>query len=118
VRLQLVTPAYFKGGWKPDWMASGHPPGVDGVEVKLLAAAVPRPTAHSGWDLTKRGANGQKATRFLAPAGSVYFCEVKGDARKLWMRPISDDDQSRRDDQWRRDGFGLVLCGVWQWRQD
>ena len=112
VRLQLVTPACFRDGWKPKWMESGRPPGVDGVEVKLLAAAVPRPTAHSGWDLTKRGSNGQKATRFLAPAGSVYFCEVKGDARKLWMRPISDDDQSRRD------GFGLVLCGVWQWRQD
>jgi CRISPR-associated protein Cmr3 len=114
LRLQLITPGYFEKGWKPGWLQEGTPPGLDGLKLKLVAAAVPRAVAHSGWDLTKRGKNGQKATRFLAPAGSVYFCEVEaGDPRRLWMRSISDDFE---DGQARRDGFGLVLCGRWQWR--
>jgi CRISPR-associated protein Cmr3 len=111
VRLQLVTPGCFDEGWKPKWMARGTPPGLDGLELALVGAAVPRAAALSGWDLTKRGKHGEKATRFLAPAGSVYFCEVKrGDPRRLWLRSIADQEQDRRD------GFGLVLCGVWQWR--
>ena len=111
IRLQLVTPGSFDEGWKPGWMTHGTPPGLDGLELSLVAAAVPRAAALSGWDLTKRGKRGEKATRFLAPAGSVYFCEVKrGDPRRLWLRSIADQEQDRRD------GFGLVLCGVWQWR--
>lgn len=110
VRLQLATPGCFEEGWKPGWLAHGRPPGTEGLEVTLVAAAVPRAVPLSGWDLTKPGKNSQKATRFLAPAGSVYFCEVKGDPRQLWLKSISDDEQDRRD------GFGLVLCGVWQWR--
>ena len=110
VRLQLITPGYFDAGWIPNWLLNGHPPGIDDMQLKLIAAAVPRAVAHSGWDFTKKGANSQKATRFLAPAGSVYFCELKGDPRRLWMRSICDNPQAGRD------GFGLVLCGVWQWR--
>ncbi|MGA9623026.1 MAG: type III-B CRISPR module-associated Cmr3 family protein [Bryobacteraceae bacterium] len=111
VRLQLVTPGCFAEGWKPEWMTHGTPPGLDGLELSLVAAVVPRAAALSGWDLTKRGKRGEKATRFLAPAGSVYFCEVKrGDPRRLWLRSIADKEQDQRD------GFGLVLCGVWQWR--
>jgi CRISPR-associated protein Cmr3 len=117
VRLQLVTPGYFGEGWRPQWLAPGDAgtavPDLEGLELSLVAAVVPRPVAQSGWDLTKPGGRSQKKTRFLAPAGSVYFCRVrKGDARRLWMRSICDDEQARRD------GFGLVLCGVWQWRQD
>lgn len=108
VRLQLVTPGCFEHGWKPGWLANGRPPGTEDLVVSLVAAAVPRAVPLSGWDLTKPGKNAQKATRFLAPAGSVYFCSVEGDPRQLWMRSISDDGQDRRD------GFGLVLCGVWQ----
>lgn len=112
LRLQLITPGYFEKGWKPGWLQDGTPPGLAGLKLKLVAAAVPRAVAHSGWDLTKPGKHGQKATRFLAPAGSVYFCQVEaGDPRRLWMRSICDDEQARRD------GFGLVMCGRWQWRQ-
>jgi len=111
VRLQLITPGYFGGGWIPNWLFGGHPPGIEDLELSLIAAAIPRAVAHSGWDFTKKGGHSQKATRFLAPAGSVYFCEVRlGDPRRLWMRSICDDDQAGRD------GFGLVLCGVWQWQ--
>jgi CRISPR-associated protein Cmr3 len=57
---------------------------------------------------------GPKPTRYAAAAGSVYFFEVTEGGplsverlRNLWLRPISDQDQDRRD------GFGLVLPGVW-----
>lgn len=110
VRLQLITPGCFDCGWRPKWFEYGKP-GIKDLQLKLVAAAVPRPVPLSGWDFTKPGKTGQKATRFLAPAGSVYFCEViQGDPKDLWMKSISDNEQDRRD------GFGLVLCGVWKWR--
>ena len=76
------------------------------VRLQLRAAAVGRPMALSGWDYVTRG---PKATRFLAPAGSVYFFDVLdgGDATGLHLASISDDEQDRLD------GFGLVLCGEW-----
>jgi CRISPR-associated protein Cmr3 len=115
LRLQLVTPAAFDLGWKPGWLAEqngGSPPGFPNVRLRLVGAAVPRPIFHSGWDLTRRAKDAQKATRLLAPAGSVYFFETDADldARSLWMRSICDGEQDRRD------GFGIVLCGGWEWQ--
>lgn len=108
LRMQLVTPAYFRNGWKPEWIddgGDGSPPDIPDVRLKLVAAAVGRPVPVSGWDYVT---NEPKATRMLAPAGSVYFFEVlQGDPASLWMRPISDGDQERRD------GFGLVIYGGW-----
>jgi CRISPR-associated protein Cmr3 len=116
-RLQLITPAAFNHGWKPDWLNEnyeGSPPGLEELKMRLIAAAVPRAVAHSGWDLTKGGSRGQKPSRFLAPAGSVYFFEAEHevDVRPLWLRSISDREQDRRD------GFGVVLCGGWKWQYE
>jgi CRISPR-associated protein Cmr3 len=116
-RLQLITPGAFRKGWKPFWLDDRHegsPPGFPELRLKLVAAAVQRAVPHSGWDLTKRGAHGQKPTRFLAPAGSAYFFETEHDvdARPLWLRSICDNEQDRRD------GFGLVLCGGWEWQSE
>lgn len=109
VRLVLLTPAIFTYGWRPAWIDTGVPPEAPSLQVKLVAAAVPRPIAVSGWDYTVRGKFAQKATRFCAPAGSVYFLEIMGgDAAQLWLQSISDDEQSRRD------GFGLVAVGAWE----
>ena len=117
LRLQLITPAAFSGGWKPGWLDvrnEGSPPGLPHLHLRLVAAVVPRAVPHSGWDLSKRGVRAQKRARFLAPAGSVYFFETQQnvDARGLWLRSICDDDQDQRD------GFGLVLCGDWKWLSD
>ncbi|MGC1378515.1 MAG: type III-B CRISPR module-associated Cmr3 family protein, partial [Anaerolineales bacterium] len=57
----------------------------------------------------------QKASRRLAPAGSVYFLKLTSDdpgtieqfIKNTWLQNISDKDQDRRD------GFGLALLGVW-----
>lgn len=107
VRLILVTPGLFQDGWRPAWLGSGWTavPGCPGLELRLVGAAVPRSLPISGWDLAARG---PKATRLMAPAGSVYFCEARGDASALWMQSLSDIDA-----QASRDGFGIVTLGVW-----
>lgn len=113
VRMLLVTPGCFAGGWKPGWLderLAGSPPGAPEVSLRLAAAAVPRREAVSGWDYAKRR---PKPTRWLAPAGSVYFFEVTGGtpaalAGEAWLAPVSDADQDRRD------GYGLALWGGWK----
>lgn len=115
LRLQLVTPALFQGGWKPGWLTDGLKgdlPGVPGLRLTLVGAAVGRLAPVSGWDLEK---NRPKPLRYAAPAGSVYFFEVEGEggltpeqAEALFLRPIND---KATDDN---DGFGLALPGIWE----
>lgn len=115
LRLQLVTPAHFgQDGWRPDWLdagsLTGSPPGCPGLELRLVSAAVGRPQAVSGWDFARGGAKG---IRYLAPAGSVYYFEVlSGEMTRelvtqLWLGSICSDQQDRRD------GYGLVVPGIW-----
>lgn len=103
IRLQLATPALFDHGWRPAWT------NLNGVELKLVAAAVGRRQPVSGWDVQKRR---PKPVRWMAPAGSVFFFEVVGgDPTSLadaWLTPVSDNEQDKRD------GFGLALWGVWE----
>jgi CRISPR-associated protein Cmr3 len=101
VRVVLVTPAIFSQGWRPSW---SQPPDTKDLEMQLVAAAVPRFQPVSGWDLHK-DRRGPKPTRFLVPAGSVYFFQCKGDPAQLWMRSICDHEQDRLD------GYGIVLLG-------
>ncbi|GAB4362716.1 MAG: type III-B CRISPR module-associated protein Cmr3 [Methylohalobius crimeensis] len=109
IRLILVTPALFSAGWKPGWLdeaLTGSPPGVEGIRLKLIAAVVPRWEPVSGWDLAKQK---PRAVRRMVSAGAVYWFQVQ-DGRealsKLWMQPVSDELQDRRD------GFGLVVPGI------
>ena len=112
-RLMLVTPACFNQGFRPTWVLE-HP---SGVKLRVVAAAVGRPVHVSGWDYDKQR---PKETRRLAPAGSVYFFEITQGDRKaierfvetVWMQPISDDGQDRRD------GFGVALLGTWNEQED
>lgn len=115
LRLQLVTPAHFgPGGWRPDWLdpssLTGSPPDCAGLQLRLASAGVGRPLAVSGWDFARSEAKG---VRHLAPAGSVYYFEVISGqvtrelAATLWLGSICSDQQDRRD------GYGLVLPGIW-----
>ncbi|NTW00342.1 MAG: CRISPR-associated protein Cmr3 [Oscillochloris sp.] len=106
-RLILLTPAYFKEGYHPTWLREAR----NGVQATPVAAAVSRPQVVSGWDYDKKQ---PKATRRLAPAGSVYFLRLEGteDAirvwiERTWMQCVSDEDQAQRD------GFGLAVLGSW-----
>ncbi|MEW6243538.1 MAG: type III-B CRISPR module-associated Cmr3 family protein [Bacillota bacterium] len=112
VRMILVTPAHFNGGWKPEWLdddLQGTPPSVQGLKLRLVSAAVGRRMTTSGWDLFH---DRPKLVRWLVGSGSVYFFEVvQGSAAVLtgdaWLKPVSDEEQSRRD------GYGLAVWGVW-----
>jgi CRISPR-associated protein Cmr3 len=105
-RIVLLTPAYFKAGFRPEWLLRSQ----NGITPRLVAAAVGRPQVVSGWDYENRR---PKPTRRLAPAGSVYFLKLEGDGDidrwidEMWMRCVSDDEQTRLD------GFGLAALGAW-----
>lgn len=102
LRVVLLTPGLFGKGYRPDVGGLG-----DGVRV--VAAAVGRPMTVSGWDFERKA---PKAARWAAPAGSVYWLEFPDEAaahkwaQANWWRPISDDEQDRRD------GFGVCAVGV------
>jgi CRISPR-associated protein Cmr3 len=105
-RLILVTPAHFASGYLPNWTL----PGLD-LEIEIVGAITRRYQAISGWDYER---NRPKPTRRLTPAGSVYFVKFGKDKSTIqrfidavWMKPISDDEQSRQD------GFGLAVLGSW-----
>ncbi|MCX7925634.1 MAG: type III-B CRISPR module-associated protein Cmr3 [Fimbriimonadales bacterium] len=131
VRMYLATPAIFECGWKPGWIQKvngegeprliGTPPGLEGITLRLVAAAVPRRTAISGWSL-RFNRFGPKPVNWCAPAGSVYFFEVvEGDpgvlAEKCWLESVSDgkeqNGRAENGDRAREAGFGLALWGVW-----
>jgi CRISPR-associated protein Cmr3 len=127
LRLLLATPALFARawpappaapappGWLPEWLdpqtLAGKPPRWPGPAWTLASAVVGRRLALSGWDTRTRT---PKRTRYAVPAGSVYFFELPApltadQARALWLLPVSDRAYDRRN------GFGLVLPGVWEW---
>ncbi len=110
-RLILLTPALFEKGALPGWNGGAWPLAAQ-VTANIRAACVPRPAIVSGWDLAK---GRPKATRRLAPAGSVYFLELQGSKDDLrqwceetWLHCVSDGAQDRRD------GFGLAALGIWE----
>lgn len=123
VRLVLATPAIFECGWLPQWLdrttKTGSPPGLKGVKLKLVSAAIPRRQAVSGWEMEGKR---PKPVRWLVPAGSVYFFDVvEGDpgllATRKWLEPVSDLEHGNGSESKANnlnDGFGLALWGVWQ----
>ncbi len=106
-RVLLLTPACFEQGYRPGWLFEQR----HGVQPNLQAIAIQRPQVVSGWDLELRR---PKATRRLAPAGTVLFLLLEGSdkaieqwVKGIWMQCISDNDQDRND------GFGLTVLGSW-----
>jgi CRISPR-associated protein Cmr3 len=106
-RVVLLTPAFFAEGWRPTFLCQNR----CNVQVMLKAAIVGRPVVVSGWDYVS---NQPKATRRLAPAGSVYYLKLDGTPEAIeewlkatWWHNISDEEQNRKD------GFGLAVVGTW-----
>lgn len=110
-RIILLTPAYFKDGYYPEWLRKPH----YGVSATIRAIAIQRPQVVSGWDMAHPGA---KPSRRLAPAGTVIYLSLAGsdDAIKewinhIWMHSISDTQNDIAQEQ--KDGFGLAAIGSW-----
>lgn len=107
LRVELLTPGDF-GGWRPRWP--------DGVEAPLLAVAMDRYPAVSGWDLQRRR---PRAVRRLVPAGTVYYLGPYGRAdalletwRALWGVSLCEGapgDPPTFLAPPAHDGYGLAL---------
>lgn len=130
VRMYLATPAVFICGWKPGWLRKekrgdghalvGSPPCVpQEVKLRLVAAAVPRRQAVSGWSLKQQG---PKPVKWCVPAGAVYFFEVEEGnpallAEHCWLESVSDgkaqNGNQHNGDRNRDAGYGLALWGIW-----
>lgn len=114
-KLVLTTPGIFPGGWKLPGLGDDHIWRFNGVEAKLISAAVPRAEVISGWDLVT---NQPKPAQRVAPTGSVYWFEnFQGDAAALgklsetglWGFPDQTTDAQRR-----AEGFNNVAIGLWK----
>lgn len=110
VRVVLLTPAVFEMGALPAEDRTNFASSRQGLDVRIVAARIPRPRTISGWDFRARQ---PKATRRLVAAGSVYWLDLAGSPaarvewlNRVWMQNISDGEQDCRD------GFGLAVVGV------
>lgn len=134
--LMLATPASYStsehdlgAGWIPPWLtAKGEVDGLSGLRFELVSIATDRFVPVSGWSLATRP-NGatqgvQRAVRRLVPAGTVYALRVVGggaDAylracERFWWRPIDESVSGNAGAHLaapHRDGYGLVLPGLW-----
>ena len=100
------------------------------IRAKLVAAIVPKPIPVTGWALpngTDRTEGGAKSTHLAVPAGAVYYFEANSpeDAVKLaaalnWhgseAKPTTI--KNRRSTLLGEKGFGLGVCGTWDFTKD
>jgi CRISPR-associated protein Cmr3 len=96
------------------------------IRARLVAALVPKPVPVTGWALptedSGRAQGGAKSSHLAVPAGAVYYFEAAtaADAEKLaaalnWhgseLKPTTL--QNRRSTLLGEKGFGLGVCGTW-----
>lgn len=116
VRIVLLQPAVFEHGWLPDGISPQDGRfDVDGHAFVLESAAVGKPQAISGWDLST---NRPKPLRRTVPAGSVYhvrYADSAGD-RQAAFRALIDryhgTGNLQAQDADRRAGYGLSVVGA------
>lgn len=130
------------GGWLPSWVdqSNGDVMLLDGpganaarrrkvapgkrIKATLVAAITGKPLPVTGWALpngTDREQGGAKSTHYAVPAGSVYYfeCEDEASAASLadalnWHGTTPGAAiQNRRSTLIGEKGFGLGICGSW-----
>lgn len=106
LKVVLLTPAYFRGGWQPEDIDWAH---WLGPNAKLVSVALGKPVPISGWDVVKGEAKPQY--NFM-PAGSVYFFEnAKPPAIPFTQTPATEPDP----DLFGAMGFGAFAVGTWNY---
>jgi len=100
------------------------------IKAKLVAAITPKPLVVTGWALPDETAGepgGAQSTHLAVPAGAVYYFEADSaeEARKLsaalnWHGSDSSPTtiKNRRSTLLGEKGFGLGVCGTWQFFKD
>lgn len=108
VKIVLLTPAYFSGGWQPQsneqprssdwspWVGAG----------KLVSLAIGKPQIISGWDLVNKR---PRPVRHFLPAGSVFYFEnaaIPSGVQTFTETPNGDLDYGTM-------GFGAFAATSW-----
>ena len=106
LKVLLLTPAWFSGGWQPK---DGNWSKLFGQEVRLMAAAIGRSQYIGGWRVANKGWH--KPMRPFVPAGSVYFFEANEPITPVATFTESPDDKLKFGKQ----GFGACISGHWSW---
>ena len=100
------------------------------IKAKLVAAIIPKPLVVTGWALPDEAlgeTGGAKSTHLAVPAGAVYYFEADSaeEACKLaaalnWHGGESNpaNIRNRRSTLLGEKGFGLGVCGTWQFFKD
>lgn len=91
----LATPGIFCRAEKSTWL----PNALSNQGIQLRGAASDKAVAVSGWDIAR---GGPKPTRFVVPAGAVYFVEGQPDFKHGSL--CSDDEDVAQ-------GWGFALQG-------
>lgn len=95
------------------------------IDAQLVAAIVPKPHIVTGWTVHHEAGNGYegaKHTHLAVPAGAVYYfeCGTQESAQLLAaaLNWHGKDDfttiRNRRSTLLGEKGFGLGVCGTWQ----
>ncbi|MEJ5305702.1 MAG: type III-B CRISPR module-associated Cmr3 family protein [Ignavibacteria bacterium] len=100
--LYLLTPAFFKYGWKPDF--NDHPL-LRELEIELVSASIGKPILIGGFDMAKKV---PKVMRKAVPSGSIYLlksksCRFSEIYNLLNGKSISDFNS--------KEGYGICLIG-------
>ena len=102
------------------------------IQARLVAALVPKPVAVTGWALnlqTDGAKPGAKSTHVAVPAGAVYYFETCGENAEQEAKNLADalnwhgttagtEIKNRRSTLLGEKGFGLGVCGTWQFYED
>jgi CRISPR-associated protein Cmr3 len=104
------------------------------ISAKLVSAIVSKPLVVTGWSLPDEGGandsernGGAKSTHLAVPAGAVYYFEAASaeEAAKLaaalnWHgnEANSTTIKNRRSTLMGEKGFGLGVCGTWEFFPD
>lgn len=121
-KLYLASPAIFANGWLPDFITdrASLEGSIEGLRVRLVAAAVGKPLPIGGWDLAH---NRPKTMYKAVPPGSVYFFKLEeGEAKdvvemfhlKCRVQETVDSEELKRK-RLEKIGFGLTLVGCWDY---
>ena len=103
VKVVLLTPAYFTGGYKPaSWEK------FVGKDAKLVALAIGKPQVISGWDLANKR---PRPARHLVPAGSVFYFE----GAHLPDLPIPFTESPTAEEAYAQMGFGAIATATWDY---
>lgn len=97
-KLYLATPAFFKGGWRPDLEKNC------GLKANLIAAAIGKSQHIGGFDMAKRKA---KPMLKAVPAGSVFYFESEEPAERILEKLQGKSVSDFLPEQ----GFGIAYVG-------